>query len=769
MFFMHYHTINSLHPMKCATDYTGQREVEEYIAKERSGRELTAAQSVVRDLRALLSHADRRGLPPEESYAHFDPQGNGFINTDLLIDGLARLGIGATYPVAQSVLQLIGGLGSTFLSYMDFHRFVSVPADVVLFGAEDAAASPTRQGAAAVGASRGVPGGSGATAVAAKRAQTATEILASAPGGANEKAAAKAKKKADAQLRPPRKPGAVSPARMGPWGDGADRLFAEGSLAIEDSQVYEWDEYALEHDEDEGSAISSPSKRGARSSSKGRGASYSYTDSFGSELPAPEEAYRVQAPPQSATDLPPWATKQQRRALKTLRGKHDEWQQKQQKSDAGSVDSAAGEHPPHSPSKHPSNGPSSRQGYHPSVKPLNLTAIHKEMTYKLVKSADELLHVDKGVVMTYRVVLGAGSKEDRKTHEESEELRYRSVLEEREKNLEEMSHGRGEGEGTGAGSEAKAGAGGGFSVPGASKEAKGQGDNGKDFDRWLAFTLVVVPDLFSTLEVLQRALEPILTKYPLARIVLVGVPGMPNTSWPKGWVLNSDMHARSLVKLFQFLHAKSRLTSVPGEPIFLMGFGTGSFTLSRFVSLYLPALSWMEEQVKVVCIVNGMLKYSKHFKGICRDFRQSLLRAGIFEVNELVTSLHLSDQYLAINDREESLKKFWGPRKGICSEGTDPDRAGLGYVGVLEMLKAILINPDDFDGAAMLLTEIPLLVVQSTEDVFVTPRTAEMFQAERLPPERTLVTDFADSLDPGAVHVCWLKVTNINMIYYNLL
>ena len=119
--------------------------------------------------------------------------------------------------------------------------------------------------------------------------------------------------------------------------------------------------------------------------------------------------------------------------------------------------------------------------------------------------------------------------------------------------------------------------------------------------------------------------------------------------------------------------------------------------------------------MKVVCMVNGILKPSKHFKGICRDFRQSLVKAGIFEVNELVTSLHLSDHYLAANDREECLRKFWGPRRGICSEGTDPDQAGAGHVGVLEMLRAILVSPDEFDGASILLTEIPLLVVQVSE------------------------------------------------------
>ena len=52
------------------------------------------------------------------------------------------------------------------------------------------------------------------------------------------------------------------------------------------------------------------------------------------------------------------------------------------------------------------------------------------------------------------------------------------------------------------------------------------------------FTLVVVPDLFMTLESLETHLEDLLDKFLFARIVLVGLPGMPNTLWPGHWVLN---------------------------------------------------------------------------------------------------------------------------------------------------------------------------------------------------------------------------------------
>lgn len=92
---------------------------------------------------------------------------------------------------------------------------------------------------------------------------------------------------------------------------------------------------------------------------------------------------------------------------------------------------------------------------------------------------------------------------------------------------------------------------------------------------------------------------------------------------------------------------------------------------------------------------------------------------------------------------------------------TNDDKAGLGYIGVLDLLKGIIIAPDDFDGATILLNDLPILVVQSTEDVFVDPKNAIMFRDDRLPPDRVLVKDVTDCLDTNAVFVSWLKVSHL--------
>ena len=147
------------------------------------------------------------------------------------------------------------------------------------------------------------------------------------------------------------------------------------------------------------------------------------------------------------------------------------------------------------------------------------------------------------------------------------------------------------------------------------------------------------------------------------------------------------------------------------------------------------------------------------------------------EVQALVTSLHLWDTYVDMHstvatssaDRDDSnnnadltqigtdgqehlsvLDTFWSVRKGLCDE--DANGRGTGYVGIIAQIKAILgLGPDDFDGAIVLTSQLPVVVVQSTENVFVNPRSASVYQPDQLPPERYLVPTVADALLPGTL------------------
>jgi hypothetical protein len=74
--------------------FGARQQVEDYMHKEKVSRESSAADSVTRELQKLLRHAARRGLPPIESFRHFDRSECGYVDADMLLDGLARLGIG---------------------------------------------------------------------------------------------------------------------------------------------------------------------------------------------------------------------------------------------------------------------------------------------------------------------------------------------------------------------------------------------------------------------------------------------------------------------------------------------------------------------------------------------------------------------------------------------------------------------------------------------------------------------------------------------------
>ena len=344
------------------------------------------------------------------------------------------------------------------------------------------------------------------------------------------------------------------------------------------------------------------------------------------------------------------------------------------------------------------------------------------MNSRLNRSPDELCHIDNGCIMTYRVIKGEGLKVIDTGEENTEGIRDRSTYKKKTKRMEDLgmidkdiSRDRGTGFGSGSGTELGQAAGSGPSGESKRKEGVDSSDEEKDekdprdVDRWVAFTLVLIPDLFMSLDTLQKHFQILLTKYPHSRIILAGLPGLPNTIWPEGWVLNSDLHARSIAKLMQFLKQKKKLSPMEGEPVYFMGFGTGVMSLSRFVTMYMPGLPWLEPTFRAVILVNGLLKINKAFKNVCKDLRQSLMNAGAHEVNEMITSLMFHDEYIYQDGdteiRNKILRAFWESRRTLMSEGShmeDPTKSGLAYKGVLELLKGILTSTDNFDGAQML-------------------------------------------------------------------
>lgn len=722
----------------------GRKEVEEQLKQDTINREVVASKSITKELLSLLHHAQQRGLKMDETFQHFDVEKNGYVDTDMLIDGMARLGMGVTYTVGQAVLRAIAGSDSSFFTVLDLERFLkSKAADLETFEMLDSTSSKTSFSPKKRTASD-------------QKSKVKSAVQLSDAKLSGEKVLSTTMK----QLLPPVK------SELPHLRKAATQLEV-GSHSLEFMDLT-----ASQTRESE----SQPSSSQA-------------TSSIEMELPLPERAYSTLREEAHSVGLPRWALKRNRKALKELQRNDG----KKRQTDKEPVEIISAEEPIHS-----KTGTTAASSSSSKIELLDLNMIAndvKNSTIALVNAAqskDELLHVDHGVIMTYRVVRGEGDAYDvRKTHEADDVLRYKSTLEERERNLNSRKATSRNSEMVADEKDSSVNEGPFEEVPSSSKSLRSG----------LAFSLIIIPDVFMTLDVLEDQFAPLLKKYPKAQLVLVGLPGLPNTTWPRTWVLNSDLHARSLAKLLHYLSSKNIVRSDPAvhEPIFFVGFGAHCLALSRFVTLYLPRLPEVHYQTKSVTFINGILRYSKKFKQICKDLRQSMLDCNLVEVNELVTSLHFWDEYLTHVGRDVAMDKFWSSRRGLrmdrlgrCHSISYPfsislpfplslplsfplcahfvsskidEKAGLGYTGVLEQLKAIVIAPDDFDGASILLTNLPVAIVQATEDVFVDPKSALMFREDRLPPGRILVQDVTDCLDSNAVYVSWLKVFQRNCFH----
>ena len=700
---------------------------------EKAAREESAAQVVASELLHLLQHARRRGLSVQESFAHFDVSKNGFIDIPVFIDGLARLGIGVVAAVAAPLMQIIGGVGSTFLTVYDFERFVnSVPDD-------NASVSVSVR-----------PGDKAATTPSPTRSMSQSQSRAS-----------------------------QAPKRTKGIQKGKSRASVGSGTALTTD-----------------SAVLSDASADVAGTSADRSGALQLPPL---KQPSAESQTRSTQRTSSASELPSWALRRHRRALKELKRAQDQYVKKETakawKENIGGTSAALSSLPSQPPlsgshdeysstgtdlfednSREFSGDSFSRNGSSGSINKLNaraltsprklqlnLMSISREIDAEMgATNPDLFLHIDGGLLMTYRILYGRlCSREDKPPftpadnrsgpddsgapvsmsmsmsgEEQSEaargpsrgaqDLHRKSFLQKRLKSL-------------------------GAADPRQDREGGARMSS--------AFTLFVVPDLFSTLESLQTSLEPLLAKYPKARLILVGLPGLPHTHWPRGLVLSPELHTACIYKLFTFLMDKGQLSSSADDAVLLMGVGTGAYYLSRFIANRLLDIPGIFSVVRAAIFVSGFMKLSRMLKRVWQELNEALGTAKPHEMNNIVASLHFWDEFLARQGREGVLQSFWKSRRGMNNERLE---GGQGFVGVLEILKGLMLcretEEEGQDRRMQLLsTRLPLLIVHGTEDVFVDPRHAKVWVSDSLPVGRTVVESIEDCLRPGAIHVSWLR------------
>jgi hypothetical protein len=86
-----------------------------------------------------------------------------------------------------------------------------------------------------------------------------------------------------------------------------------------------------------------------------------------------------------------------------------------------------------------------------------------------------------------------------------------------------------------------------------------------------------------TLDALSTALSPLLSKHPDGALLLLGLPGLPNTTWPTSQPLSAPNQARAVNKLLKHLISSGILDKhqyiKSGVPIVWVGLGNGVQTM----------------------------------------------------------------------------------------------------------------------------------------------------------------------------------------------
>jgi len=124
-----------------------------------------------------------------------------------------------------------------------------------------------------------------------------------------------------------------------------------------------------------------------------------------------------------------------------------------------------------------------------------------------------------------------------------------------------------------------------------------------------------------------------------------------------------------------------------------------------------------------------------------------------------ICSLYLWDEYIDSHGEEAVFARFWKSRQTLFEDGSTEDFRGQSLSGVFDMMQGFLLGPEDMHPSDLLDIDLPLFIIQGTEDVFVDPRHASIFQPDHLPPgsERVVVDKLSEALQPHALHVAWLR------------
>ena len=92
------------------------KEMEAFVSSECDARAATSCLALEQELVKTMRHGERRNFGVDQTFEHFDPNHEGFVNAVKLVKGFGELGLGAVMTVAERLVEKIGGVGARFFT-----------------------------------------------------------------------------------------------------------------------------------------------------------------------------------------------------------------------------------------------------------------------------------------------------------------------------------------------------------------------------------------------------------------------------------------------------------------------------------------------------------------------------------------------------------------------------------------------------------------------------------------------------------------------------
>jgi hypothetical protein len=664
-----------------------RREVELAMEDERRARELSAAYEVSKEFTSLLSYSAKRNLTLEDTFKHFDTSNAGFVDVDAFIDGLSRLGIGATREVGEALVQVIGGVGAPFFHLHHLKAYVD----------------------------RNVKDNSSDLEVLKqlrRRRKTMMTTMQSLDANRGKSANPKSIVSENSQM-------SASSSNADVDTDESNlnsRFVGIGAASLKSALTSKF--------------IEMQGKIESRRSRAGTGAATADASTDGalskSKSTAPQNGEASSGNPASRRSQK--GSKRENRRTKAARSMN-----------AAVVKEAGRE----------GLGRKTAKG---AEEPLDLmgaaaesTVLHNE---QLLAQSDEVLHIDGGVTMTYRI---EGSTPSFKSGANRPLTRAGSLLSIIGGSSFQLDHKDSFGDLKKL-----------FSDDSDSSKPNSADHPTRSVPS--VIIVIVIPDLFTTSETLSRAFQPLIKGGGdrTVRLVIAGLPGSLHTHWPRGWTVDSDFHARSILALILFLKETQKLGN-SADPIVMVGFGTGAYSMNRFLSVFLKHISWFSDRLKAVVQFNGFVVVNDELRNRFKDLRKALMAANAHEVDNIVMSLLFSEKYVLGHDRAASLDSFWSSRRRLSFANSDSEKPqeGSTYVGILEHLRGLVMDKFDVDmpRSFFATSNVPAFIIHGSDNIFVqTGAVVEHFTSASLAAiNRRLVSSVSEALEPGSVYVGWVQ------------